>query len=130
VPPVATDPARVAARPDLWRITDRRSFAALRSHGTRARHHGLSVTWAAPPAAGPATPARAGFAVARSAGGAVVRNRIRRRLRAALRQLAAEGRLPAGDYLVGAGADVARRPWAALVEDLGQAVATATAGSR
>jgi RNase P protein component len=54
--------------------------------------------------------------VGKTAGGAVTRNRIRRRLRAALRQLAAEGRLPAGTYLLGGGAGLATEPWPALVD--------------
>ena len=58
------------------------------------------------------------FAVGRTVGGAVLRNRIRRRLRAALRELRADGRLPAGTYLVGGQAELAHLPWSALVEQL------------
>jgi RNase P protein component len=58
----------------------------------------------------------------------VARNRVRRRLRAALRDLGAEGRLPAGDYLVGAAPEAAETPWPALVEAVGGAVAEATGG--
>ena len=45
------------------------------------------VTWLAPPPDGRPHPPRVAFAVGRAAGGAVVRNRIRRRLRAALRDI-------------------------------------------
>ena len=126
MPLVATDPDRVAARPVLWRITDRRTFEALRRHGARAHHHGLSITWLAPAPADPASPPRAAFVVGRRAGGAVARNRIRRRLRAALRGLAADGNLPGGAYLVGAGAEVAAVPWPELVAALERAVADVT----
>jgi RNase P protein component len=46
----------------------------------------------------------------------VVRNRVRRRLRAALRELLVQGRLPAGTYLLGATAVVATMPWSELVD--------------
>ena len=59
----------------------------------------------------------------------MVRNRIRRRLRAGLRQLLVDGRLPAGAYLVGGGAEVARMPWATLVSDLDAAIVMASKGS-
>jgi ribonuclease P protein component len=65
--------------------------------------------------------------VDRRAGNAVVRNRIRRRVRAALRTLAQQDRLPAGTYLVRAGAGAATSPWAVLVDDLGAAVLAAAA---
>jgi ribonuclease P protein component len=68
-----------------------------------------------------------GFAVGRATGGAVVRNRVRRRLRAALRELLVADRLPAGTYLIGATAEVATMPWSALVPLVADAVAEATA---
>lgn len=40
------------------------------------------------------------FAIGRKVGGATVRNRLRRRLRAVSRELVHEGRLPTGWYLV------------------------------
>jgi ribonuclease P protein component len=76
--------------------------------------------------AGPTAHPRVGFAVGKAAGGAVVRNRIRRRLRAALRELQRADRLPAGTYLLGAGAELATMPWTELVALLDGAVATTT----
>ncbi len=52
-----------------------------------------------PAAAAPAQPCVA-FAIGRAVGSAVVRNRLRRRLRDELAGLARAGRLPAGAYLV------------------------------
>lgn len=103
------------ARVRLWRITDRLTFQELRHHGRRTRRGPLTVTWSAPPP-GPSTPPRAAFMIGKATGGAVVRNRVRRRLRAALRQLLTEGRLPAGSYLLGATAEVATMPWSELVQ--------------
>ena len=110
-------------RLQLWRITDRATFQALRT-GRRARRGAISVTYlpgAAPP--------RVGFAVGKGAGGAVVRNRIRRRLRAGLRELHGRGALPPGAYLVGGSGDLARLPWSTLCADLEAAVTAATEGA-
>jgi ribonuclease P protein component len=59
-----------------------------------------------------------GFAVGRSVGPAVVRNRIRRRLRAAMAELAP---LP-GTYLVAAVPAAAAAPFAVLRDDLAAAL--------
>ena len=114
-----------SARPQLWRITDRRTFQALRQQGRRARRGPLTVTWLPPEVASTPTPPRAGFAVGKAAGGAVLRNRVRRRLRAALRQLATEGRLPAGSYLLGGSASLATMRWTELVELVAATIAEA-----
>lgn len=106
----------VAARPQLWRITDRHTFQELRRRGRRARRGPLTVTWVAPPTGAAPSPPRAGFAIGKATGGAVVRNRVRRRLRAVLRQLLADGQLRTGCYLFGATAEVATMPWSALVQ--------------
>jgi ribonuclease P protein component len=114
-----------SSRLQLWRITDRATFHALRS-GRRARRGPISVTFAPPHAADRPAPPRVAFVVGKAAGGAVVRNRIRRRLRAALRELQVRGALPAGSYLFGGGADLAHMPWSALVFELETAVAAVT----
>ena len=112
-------------RPQLWRITDRGSFVELRQRGKRARRGPVTVTWLAPSPDAPATPPRVGFAVGKAAGGAVLRNRVRRRLRAAMRQLAVDGRLAAGTYLVGGGAALAALPWVELVDLVADTIAEA-----
>ena len=115
MPTALQGPPVAAPRPELWRISDRSTFQALRQRGRRARRGPLTVTWLAPDP-GDDRPPRAGFAIGRSVGGAVVRNRIRRRLRAALRELQVDGRLPAGTYLLGGSAALADLPWPALMD--------------
>ena len=82
----------------LWRVRDRASFAALRRDGVRRRVGPLTVTRLAVEAGGSPVPAVA-FAVGKPVGSAVVRNRLRRRLR----PLIAEAEPTPGTYLVSAG---------------------------
>ena len=56
----------------------------------------MTVSWVP---GSPTEPPRVAFAIGRKVGGAVVRNRLRRRLRA----IAAELGLPPGAYLIAAG---------------------------
>ena len=115
MPTAVQGPPVAVSRPELWRITDRSTFQALRERGRRTRRGPLTVTWLAPDPSDDRPP-RAGFAIGRPVGGAVTRNRIRRRLRAALRELQASARLPAGAYLLGGSAALADLPWPELVE--------------
>jgi ribonuclease P protein component len=88
----------------IGRVRHRATFTDLRRRGTRAGSGPITVTYAGDPSpAGAAPPgpplARVAFAVPRRVGNAVVRNRVRRRLRA----IFAEGgpdRVPTGAYLV------------------------------
>lgn len=69
-------------------------------------------------------PLRLGLTVTKREGNAVVRNRIRRRLREALRQLAREGRVPpslrAHDLVIIARSSLAVMPYAQLCDSLAQ----------
>lgn len=90
-------------------VRTRRAFAALSRSRTRGRSGPLWVVRADPPAdspeaTGPAV--RVAFAIGRSVGGAVVRNRVRRRLRSLVDDLARTGSLADGLYLIGAGPEV------------------------
>lgn len=107
----------------IWRVTDRASFDALR-RGRRGRAGAVSVTYV--PAPGGDDPPRVAFQVGKRTGSAVVRNRIRRRLRAGLRDLRQRGALPAGTYLVGGQHPLADQPWPELLADLEAAVALVT----
>ena len=78
-----------------WRVRDRASFAALRRDGVRRRVGPLTVTRLDPALGGSPVPSVA-FAIGRPVGSAVDRNRLRRRLRA----LVAEMAPPPGTYLL------------------------------
>ncbi len=67
-------------------------------------------------------PPRLALAVGRRVGGAVVRNRVRRRLREAARHLAGSGALPAGAYLASVSPAAATASYDRLHDDLEAAV--------
>ena len=81
---------------------------ALRARGIRVRRGPLALTFL--PEEG-ASDARVAYAITKRVGGAVERNRLRRRLRAVFAELAAEspGTVPDGVLLVSAGPDVSDR---------------------
>jgi ribonuclease P protein component len=93
----------------IWRVRDRASFRALAA-GSRRRLGGLTMSAAAIDRPGPA---RVAFAVGRHAGNAVTRNRVRRRLRAAV-QAEADAFAPSTAYLIRADARALRVPYAEL----------------
>jgi ribonuclease P protein component len=78
----------------VWRVRDRATFASLRRDGVRRRVGPISVTRLDDGA----EPPRVAYAIGRPVGGAVERNRLRRRLRAVV----AGAELAPGTYLVGA----------------------------
>ncbi len=80
-------------------------FDRFRTEGRRAREGPLWCTWIPDP---DAVPARVAYAVGRNVGSAVVRNRLRRRLRAQCDASARAGTLRAGWYLIGATPAAAR----------------------
>jgi len=106
------------------------SFGRLRKRAefqrvARGRRKALEAftLQAAPREAGHDGPAgaRVGFTVTRKVGNAVVRNRIRRRLKEALRAAHPLEVEPDCDYVLMARRDALARSFAALVEDLRQA---------
>ena len=84
--------------PAVWRLRGRASFQVLQRRGRRSRVGPLTLTFLDDGVAGPP---RVGYSVGRHVGTAVVRNRVRRRLRASIAELAP--RLAPGAYLVGVG---------------------------
>jgi ribonuclease P protein component len=84
----------------VWRITDAATFDELRRRGRRGRSGPLTITWVAGSAG---VPPQLACAVSRKVGGAVVRNRVRRRLRALFADRSVA--LPSGAYLAIAGPD-------------------------
>jgi ribonuclease P protein component len=70
---------------------------------------------------------RVAYAIGRRIGPAVVRNRVRRRLRAAARDIdVATGGLPAGAYLVSVRPEATERSYGELRDGLGDALAAVT----
>lgn len=110
----------------VGRVQTRSSFAALRQHGRRARSGALRVTFVPvePVTSGDVVRAmsppmpRVAFAVGRAVGNAVVRNRIRRRLRAACAEL----RPAAGIYLLTATSVAATCGYGELRADMARAL--------
>jgi ribonuclease P protein component len=95
----------------IWRVRERSSFRRLSADGRRTRAGALWCTYVIDPTI---TPPQVAFAIGRACGPAVVRNRLRRRLRA---QLAATPP-PPGLYLIGARPDAARQSFDELGVDL------------
>jgi len=65
---------------------------------------------------------RIGFTATKKLGGAVVRNRARRRIKAAVQLVAPGHAKPGIDYVFIARAAVLKRPWAKIVADVEQAI--------
>ena len=101
----------------IWRIRERSAFTRLADEGRRTRAGVLWCTYIPDPVA---TPPRVAYALGRAIGPAVVRNRLRRRLRALL----AATTLPPGFYLIGAQPIAAQRSTSELEFDLGRLVAS------
>jgi ribonuclease P protein component len=75
------------------------------------------------------SPPRVAYAIGRRAGSAVVRNRIRRRLRAVMRELVhdEDGPVLPGAYLLTAGPQSATEPYQELKNNVAAALRRATA---
>lgn len=106
----------------IWRIRERSAFARLSAEGRRARAGVLWCTFILDPP-GTNTPPRVAFALGRALGPAVVRNRVRRRLRDGLRHASSASTLPPGWYLFGATPAAASRSFVELTFDLNQLLA-------
>lgn len=104
----------------IQRVRDRASFAAL----ARAPRHAQASLAVRCVADADGTSPRVAYAVGRTVGTAVARNRVRRRLRAAA--AACESELRTGKaYLVSGGREVLRMPFEELVGTLGRLLASA-----
>lgn len=79
-----------------WRITDRKTFDTLRKNGSRARSGSVTVVFLPDDGGRP----RVAYAIGKRLGGAVERNRLRRRLRGAVRAVETQTVLSPGAYLI------------------------------
>jgi len=104
----------------IWRIDRRETFLALRK-GRRRRSGPLTISWVPGDLA---EPPRVAYSVGRRVGSAVVRNRVRRRLRVLIRESA--DMLAPGAYLVGAGPEAASLGFESLRSHLLQALESLT----
>jgi ribonuclease P protein component len=121
---------------DSRRPPAKRPHAPKRLNRLRGRHSIEEVRRARRSSSGPvwvryqslSTPPEVGYAIGRVVGAAVVRNRLRRRLRAVMAGLAPD--LAAGRYLVGAGPDATHLSFAELTEAVRSSLATSGALAR
>ena len=108
----------------IWRVRDRATFEAL----GRARPIRRGPVWLKSALYAVDSPPCAAFSVGRGVGNAVVRNRLRRRLRAAVR-LARPSLVPGRAYLFGVGREAVTMPFETLVAAV-ESLALAAAGTR
>jgi ribonuclease P protein component len=106
----------------IGRISDRATFDALRRDGRRARRGPVTVVFLPESRPGANRAVRVAYSAGRQVGTAVDRNRVRRRLRAAMRDLARDGvGLRSGAYLVLARPEAGTMPYPQLRRSLGEA---------
>ncbi|HLI67975.1 MAG TPA: ribonuclease P protein component [Caulobacteraceae bacterium] len=106
-------------QPDIARLKKRASFLAAAKGASAQR--GAVVVQAV--ARGDGQPrVGCGFTATRRVGGAVVRNRAKRRLREAARKLLPLHALAGCDYVFIARVGTAKRPWARLLDDIESAL--------
>jgi ribonuclease P protein component len=108
----------------IWTIRGRRAFHTLTRSGRTVRSETLWCTFLNDPAA---VPLRVAFAVGRSVGPAVRRNRLRRRLRAAVASAAEELRIVHGWALIGAKPSAGKHTFDSLQREVADVLARASA---
>ena len=99
----------------IHRLTSRPQFLAAAKGVSQAR--GAGVVQRLDRADGDAT-MRIGFTATRKVGGAVVRNRCKRRLREAARAVVAQYGVPGSDYVFIARMGTTERAWDRLLDDV------------
>jgi ribonuclease P protein component len=115
----AENPLVPETKPDIERLKKRPDFLAAARGLNCAR--GAVVAQARHRADGSSL-IRIGFTATRRIGGAVVRNRAKRRLREAARLIAPLHARPGCDYVFIARGGTASRPWAPLLDDMKSAL--------
>jgi len=130
---MAQVPAESEKSPRLQTLRRRGDFVRA-SHGARVAMPAFTVQMAPTDLMDPHAPARFGLTVTRKVAGAVGRNRIRRRLREALRLGGALGAKPGRDYVFVARRAALSAPFAELLAQMTEGLARlndrGAAGSR
>jgi ribonuclease P protein component len=106
-------------------ISSRRTFLALRATGRRGASGPLRIRFLAD---GDGERPRVAYAIPRRVGSAVARNRLRRRLRAAVDEVA--GELSPGAYLISPEPSAASMDFVDLIASLRESVAAAGAARK
>jgi len=109
----------------IGRIRGRDAFRRLTTDGMRIRRSGLWCTWCPDPST---TTTSVAFSLSRALGPAVTRNRLRRRLRAILREMAPT--LPGGLLMIGANQRAIELTFDRLRMELQQLLSTAISSTR
>ncbi|HZS84297.1 MAG TPA: ribonuclease P protein component [Stellaceae bacterium] len=102
----------------IARLTRRAEFLKVAAAGRRWAAPGLVLQVLRSGVVASGKPIRLGFTASRKVGIAVLRNRARRRLRAAAAEVMPRHAAPGHDYVLIARAATPSRPYSALVEDL------------
>ena len=117
------DARRASARPPQWERLKRRAEFQRVARGRRAGAEAFTLqSNRRDEAEGTARP-RVGFTVSKKVGDAVERNRVRRRLKEALRRADSVAPAPDHDYVLLARREALTRPFAALIADIERAFA-------
>ena len=112
----------MAGRRSWGRLTQRQDFLKVAASRRRWVAQGLILQVAESPGPEPKTVFRLGFTASRKVGGAVERNRARRRLKAAAAAVMTVHAARGMDYVLVARAETVRRPYAGLLADLERAL--------
>ena len=107
------------AKPSISRLTKRSEFLACAKAPSCAKG---AVVIQALPRGDDSLPFRVGFTATKRIGGAVERNRAKRRLREAARQIFPVVAAPGTDYVIIARGGVLTRPWTRLLDDVKSAL--------
>ncbi|MHB8220185.1 MAG: ribonuclease P protein component [Acidimicrobiales bacterium] len=106
--------------PTVGRIRERQAFQQLRRPEGRGRRGPIRVAFVSSEAQGREPEVQVAYAIGRRCGNAVQRNRLRRRLRAAVREVA--GGVRPGKYLVYGSIEVAGLDYREIVKGVDEAM--------